>query len=110
AGGDLAGGAFGSLHSRWASGTTSSELGGHSLKATQLVSWIQKQVDAKRARWAKCSASPDAEALARALEAAATMERYEAIGQAELREWYPASPAQQRLYVASQLDTGGIGC
>ncbi|MFC6652723.1 phosphopantetheine-binding protein [Paenibacillus rhizoplanae] len=82
------------------------ELGGHSLKATQLVSRIQKQLDAS-VPLGEVFASPTVEELTGYLEAAATMERYEAIGQAELREWYPASPAQQRLYVVSQLDTGG---
>ncbi|WP_423212953.1 condensation domain-containing protein, partial [Paenibacillus solani] len=84
------------------------ELGGHSLKATQLVSRIQKQLDAS-VPLGEVFASPTVEELAGYLEAAAVKERYEAIGKAEPHEWYPASPAQQRLYVVSQLDPGGIG-
>ncbi|MHA6533452.1 non-ribosomal peptide synthetase [Paenibacillus sp. BAC0078] len=84
------------------------ELGGHSLKATQLVSRIQKQLDAS-VPLGEVFASPTVEELAGYLEVAATKERYEAIGKAEPREWYPASPAQQRLYVVSQLDAEGIG-
>ncbi|WP_054403495.1 non-ribosomal peptide synthetase [Paenibacillus solani] len=83
------------------------ELGGHSLKATQLMSRIQKQLDAS-VPLGEVFSSPTVEELAGYLEVAATKERYEAIGKAEPREWYPASPAQQRLYVVSQLDPRGI--
>ncbi|MHA6534819.1 condensation domain-containing protein, partial [Paenibacillus sp. BAC0078] len=84
------------------------ELGGHSLKAMQLVSRIQKQLDAS-ALLSEVFASSTVEALAGYLEVAATKARYEAIGKAELRKWYPASPAQQRLYVVSQLAPEGNG-
>ncbi|WP_145415640.1 hypothetical protein, partial [Paenibacillus xylanexedens] len=54
-------------------------------------------------------ARPTVEMLAGYLETAAILERYEAISPAEPREAYPTSPAQQRMYVMSQLDVGGIG-
>ncbi|WP_145415628.1 condensation domain-containing protein, partial [Paenibacillus xylanexedens] len=54
-------------------------------------------------------ARPTVEMLAGYLETAAILERYEAISPAEPREGYPASPAQQRMYVVSQLDQQGMG-
>ncbi|WP_145415597.1 phosphopantetheine-binding protein, partial [Paenibacillus xylanexedens] len=84
------------------------ELGGHSLKATQLVARIQKQLDAS-VPLSEVFARPTVEMLAGYWETAAILERYEAISPAEPREAYPASPAQQRLYVVSQLDQKGMG-
>ncbi|WP_260989994.1 condensation domain-containing protein, partial [Paenibacillus xylanexedens] len=84
------------------------ELGGHSLKATQLMARIQKQLDAS-VTLSEVFARPTVEMLAGYLETAAILERYEAINPAEPREAYPTSPAQQRMYVMSQLDVGGIG-
>ncbi|WP_019640671.1 non-ribosomal peptide synthetase [Paenibacillus fonticola] len=83
------------------------ELGGHSLKTAQLVLRIQKQFNAN-VPLSEMFAGPTVEELAGYLESAAAKERYEPIGKAEPREWYPASPAQQRMYLVSQLDPGGI--
>ncbi|MEK3793106.1 amino acid adenylation domain-containing protein [Paenibacillus sp. FSL R7-0204] len=83
------------------------ELGGHSLKTAQLVLRIQKQFNAN-VPLTEMFAGPTVEELAGYLESAAVKERYESIGKAEPRDWYPASPAQQRMYLVSQLDPGGM--
>ncbi|MGG1642432.1 non-ribosomal peptide synthase/polyketide synthase [Paenibacillus sp. NRS-1782] len=82
------------------------EIGGHSLRATLLVSRIQKELG--------CSLSlrevfqwPTVESMARLVkERIPTV--YESIPRAEESEAYPVSSAQKRLYVLRQMDGGEL--
>ncbi|MCZ8520301.1 MULTISPECIES: non-ribosomal peptide synthase/polyketide synthase [Paenibacillus] len=82
------------------------EIGGHSLRATLLVSRVHKELN--------CSLSlrevfqlPTVEGLAR-LIAERTPSAYVSIEPAEQGDAYPVSSAQKRLYVLSQMDGGEL--
>ncbi|WGU92450.1 amino acid adenylation domain-containing protein [Paenibacillus dendritiformis] len=78
------------------------ELGGHSLKATMLIARTAKLFEAPLPLQ-EVFARPVLRDMAALLDRT-PRQRYETIRPAELRELYPASPAQKRIYVATQLD------
>ncbi|MCP5046912.1 MAG: amino acid adenylation domain-containing protein, partial [bacterium] len=81
-------------------------LGGHSLKATILVSKIEKELNVK-VPLADLFKSPTIRGLSRNLRTAGTAE-YAAIQPVEKKDYYPVSSAQKRLHFLYQMDTRGI--
>ncbi|MDM5302010.1 amino acid adenylation domain-containing protein [Bacillus subtilis] len=83
------------------------DRGGHSLKATALVSRIAKEFDVQ-VPLKDVFAHPTVEGLASVIREG-TDSTFEAIKPAEQRETYPVSSAQKRIYVLQQLEDGGTG-
>ncbi|WP_110109397.1 plipastatin non-ribosomal peptide synthetase PpsC [Bacillus subtilis] len=83
------------------------DRGGHSLKATALVSRITKEFDVQ-VPLKDVFAHPTVEGLATVIREG-TDSPYEAIKPAEKQETYPVSSAQKRIYVLQQLEDGGTG-
>ncbi|QIW80197.1 non-ribosomal peptide synthetase [Bacillus tequilensis] len=83
------------------------DRGGHSLKATALVSRISKEFDVQ-VPLKDVFAHPTVEGLASVIREG-TDSPYEAMKPAEQRETYPVSSAQKRIYVLQQLEDGGTG-
>jgi amino acid adenylation domain-containing protein len=83
------------------------DLGGHSLKATILVSRIHKKLNVK-VPLIELFRRPTIKKLAGFIKEAAR-ERFVSIDPVEKREYYALSSAQQRLYILQQLDIEGIG-
>ncbi|MEK4378122.1 fengycin non-ribosomal peptide synthetase FenA [Bacillus sp. FSL R5-0434] len=83
------------------------DRGGHSLKATALVSRIAKEFGVQ-VPLKDVFAHPTVEGLASVISEG-TESPYEAIKPAEKRETYPVSSAQKRMYVLQQLEDGGTG-
>ncbi len=87
------------------------QLGGHSLKATSMVSAIHKTFQFKLSL-AEIFKAPTIRDLAKITAAAATdrkKESYIDIEPAEKREFYPLSSAQKRLYIVQQMNPAGTG-
>ncbi|NIM10481.1 MAG: amino acid adenylation domain-containing protein, partial [Candidatus Aminicenantes bacterium] len=78
------------------------EMGGHSLKATLLVSKIHKAF-AVDVPLAEIFTRPTIRELARYI-GAAKQDKYLSIEPTELKDYYPLSSAQKRLYILQQLD------
>ncbi|RJS52818.1 non-ribosomal peptide synthetase [Bacillus subtilis] len=83
------------------------DRGGHSLKATALVSRIAKEFDVQ-VPLKDVFAHPTVEGLATVIREG-TDSPYEAIKPTEKQETYPVSSAQKRIYVLQQLEDGGTG-
>ncbi|MFK2815470.1 plipastatin non-ribosomal peptide synthetase PpsC [Bacillus subtilis] len=83
------------------------DRGGHSLKATALVSRISKEFDVQ-VPLKDVFAHPTVEGLAAVIREG-TDSPYKAIKPAEKQETYPVSSAQKRIYVLQQLEDGGTG-
>ncbi|MER0465954.1 amino acid adenylation domain-containing protein, partial [Bacillus cabrialesii subsp. cabrialesii] len=83
------------------------DRGGHSLKATALVSRISKEFDVQ-VPLKDVFAHPTVEGLASVI-CEGTDSPYEAMKPAEQRDTYPVSSAQKRIYVLQQLEDGGTG-
>ncbi|MHA6486325.1 amino acid adenylation domain-containing protein [Bacillus cabrialesii] len=83
------------------------DRGGHSLKATALVSRISKEFDVQ-VPLKDVFTHPTVEGLASVIREG-TDSPYEAMKPAEHRETYPVSSAQKRIYVLQQLEDGGTG-
>ncbi|WP_276735262.1 non-ribosomal peptide synthetase [Bacillus sp. (in: firmicutes)] len=83
------------------------DRGGHSLKATALVSRISKEFDVQ-VPLKDVFAHPTVEGLASVIREGMDSP-YEAMKPAEQRETYPVSSAQKRIYVLQQLEDGGTG-
>lgn len=82
------------------------EIGGHSLRATVLVSRIHKELGCSISL-REVFQSPTVESLAQLVKKhIPTM--YESIPQAAESEAYPVSSAQKRLYVLRQMDGGEL--
>ncbi|MGD2093014.1 MAG: amino acid adenylation domain-containing protein, partial [Candidatus Aminicenantes bacterium] len=81
-------------------------LGGHSLKATVLVSKIHKVFDVKTPL-VEVFRRPTIRGLSEYIEDAIE-ERYISIEPAEEKEYYALSSAQQRLYFLHQMEEAGI--
>ncbi|MGD2434201.1 amino acid adenylation domain-containing protein [Bacillus velezensis] len=83
------------------------ERGGHSLKATALVSRIAKEFGVQ-VPLQDIFARPTVEELASVIQ---DLEEspYEAIQPAQKQNTYPVSSAQKRMYVLQQLEDGGVG-
>jgi amino acid adenylation domain-containing protein len=82
------------------------DLGGHSLKATSLAARISKELNV-RLPLAEVFQAPTIRELAGHLEKMCRV-RYASIEPIEKKEYYPLSPAQNRLYVLHRLDLKGI--
>ncbi|MCP4146348.1 MAG: amino acid adenylation domain-containing protein, partial [bacterium] len=78
------------------------DLGGHSLKATLLISEIHKQLNAV-VPLAELFKTPAIRKLARYIETA-EKNKHRSIDRVESKEYYPVSPPQKRLYIVQQLD------
>ncbi|MED4804369.1 non-ribosomal peptide synthetase [Bacillus atrophaeus] len=83
------------------------DRGGHSLKATALVSRIAKELGVK-VPLQEVFAHPTVEGLA-AVVREAEENPYAAIELAPEQEVYPVSSAQKRMYVLQQMEDGGVG-
>ncbi|MCP5049569.1 MAG: amino acid adenylation domain-containing protein, partial [bacterium] len=81
-------------------------LGGHSLKATIIVSKIHKTLNVK-VPLMEVFRTPTIRGLAQYIHAAAR-ERYAAIEPAEKREYYVLSSAQKRMYILNRMDLESI--
>ncbi|MBU7314571.1 non-ribosomal peptide synthetase [Paenibacillus oleatilyticus] len=79
------------------------EIGGHSLRATALVSRIHQELKVN-VSLREIFQSPTVEALAKAIAMLGGNE-YTAIQPAEQGEMYPVSSAQKRIYLLHQLDS-----
>ncbi|MCU0290356.1 MAG: amino acid adenylation domain-containing protein, partial [Acidobacteria bacterium] len=79
------------------------QLGGHSLKATILLSRIHKEFDVK-VPLVEIFKTPRIKELAEYIKKK-NKEIYQTIEPVEAKEYYPLSPAQKRLYVLHQLVT-----
>lgn len=82
------------------------ELGGHSLKVINLVNRIHKEFNAEITLREIFNAPTIKELVPFILNASPSL--YTSITRVEDREYYPASPAQKRLYILNQLDEVGI--
>jgi amino acid adenylation domain-containing protein len=78
------------------------DSGGHSLKATVLVSRIHKEFNA-RLPVAKIFETPTVRGLAEYIKRAAE-EAFTSIQPTEEKDYYALSPAQKRLYILQQMD------
>ncbi|MDQ1354002.1 MAG: hypothetical protein QG657_4311, partial [Acidobacteriota bacterium] len=77
------------------------ELGGHSLKATMVAGRIHKELKVN-VPLAKLFAYPNVSQLARYI-GGVPRQSFTAIEAVEKKEYYPASPAQQRFYMLQQM-------
>ncbi|UHA73128.1 non-ribosomal peptide synthetase [Paenibacillus sp. 481] len=82
------------------------EIGGHSLRATMLVSKIQKQMF-KTVQLRDIFLLPTVEQLAQYMDGM-DQTTYAAIPIVGAREYYPVSSAQKRLYMLSQISSGQL--
>ncbi|WP_339373114.1 amino acid adenylation domain-containing protein, partial [Paenibacillus elgii] len=80
------------------------DIGGHSLRATQLVSRIHKGMDSSISL-REVFESPTIEQMAQMIEGRDQI-TYAAIPLVEESEHYPASSAQKRLFILSQMEGG----
>ncbi|MCP5105502.1 MAG: amino acid adenylation domain-containing protein, partial [bacterium] len=81
-------------------------LGGHSLKATALISKIHKKMDIK-VPLDFLFENPTVGRLARYVKKV-EKDRYVSIPEAEKREYYPLSAAQKRLYITHHMEFEGL--
>lgn len=82
-------------------------LGGHSLKATVLVSRIKKSLDVQLPL-AEIFRTPTIRELAQYIEKA-EKDRFASIAPVEKKDYYALSSAQKRLYILQQMDLAGTG-
>jgi len=82
------------------------ELGGHSLKATILMSKIHKAFDIKIGI-AEVFKSPTIEGIVILLKSSKT-DKYKSIGSAPIKDYYPLSPAQRRMYLLNKIKDGDV--
>ncbi|HLP58410.1 MAG TPA: amino acid adenylation domain-containing protein [Candidatus Deferrimicrobium sp.] len=83
------------------------QLGGHSLKATTLMSRIHKELEVKIALL-EIFKTPTIRDIARLIQGM-KKETFQAITAVEKKEYYPLSSAQKRLYFLQQLDLNSTG-
>ncbi|MCP4147028.1 MAG: amino acid adenylation domain-containing protein, partial [bacterium] len=82
------------------------KLGGHSLKATALISKIHRILKVK-IPLKEIFRAPTIKEMAAYIKAAAA-EVHRSVQPAEKRDYYPLSSAQKRLFILRQLDPGNI--
>ncbi|MGG1674003.1 amino acid adenylation domain-containing protein, partial [Paenibacillus sp. NRS-1783] len=82
------------------------EIGGHSLRATTLVSKVHKELN-KSLPLRNIFEAPTIEQLAVVIENLDQVE-YASIPVTEVRNFYPLSSAQKRMYVLQQLDPNDV--
>jgi amino acid adenylation domain-containing protein len=78
------------------------KLGGHSLKATQLISRVFKNLEF-RIKLSDVFQNPTIESLLKVISNSSPV-KYEAIEQVDKRPWYDASHAQKRLWFLDQFE------
>ncbi len=83
------------------------DSGGHSLNATVLVAKMHKELNVK-VPMVELFRAPTIRELSRYIKGA-VRERHHAVENAEKKEYYPLSSAQERLYILQSLDETGIG-
>ncbi len=83
------------------------EMGGHSLKAAQLVSRLHKEFDVKLPL-EQVFTNPTIKELAEPIRSF-KRELFVSVQPAEEKEYYPLSSAQKRLFVLQQLEFTGTG-
>jgi len=81
------------------------QLGGHSLKATVLVSKIHKELNV-RTPLSVVFKRPDIRSLAQYIREA-RKDKYTSMEPVEKKEYYALSSAQKRMYIEQQLEKGG---
>jgi acyl carrier protein len=82
------------------------QLGGHSLRATVLISRIHKELNA-RIPLTEIFNKPTIRELARCIRGA-VQERFTSIHAVEKREYYALTPTQMRFYLIQQLEPGNV--
>ncbi|MFC2146035.1 amino acid adenylation domain-containing protein [Acidobacteriota bacterium] len=82
------------------------QLGGHSLKATILISKLHKTLNVK-VPLAEIFKKPTIRGLCKYIEAK-EKDRYTAVEKTEKKEYYRLSSAQKRLYILQQMDLKSI--
>ncbi|MEC0182799.1 non-ribosomal peptide synthetase [Paenibacillus peoriae] len=82
------------------------EAGGHSLRATHVISLIHKELH-KNVQLKDLFQHPTIEQLAQVIEAL-EQTTYESIPVSENKPFYAVSSAQKRMYILNQLDGAGI--
>ncbi|WP_031463448.1 non-ribosomal peptide synthetase [Paenibacillus polymyxa] len=82
------------------------EAGGHSLRATHVISFIHKQLH-KNVQLKDLFQHPTIEQFAQVIEAL-EQTTYESIPVSENKPFYAVSSAQKRMYILNQLDGAGI--
>ncbi|MCP5053870.1 MAG: amino acid adenylation domain-containing protein, partial [bacterium] len=83
------------------------ELGGHSLNATMIISRIHKELEIKLPL-TELFNSPTIRELAK-YAGGMEEERYSPLEAVEVRDYYPLSSAQLRLFILQQLELDGTG-
>ncbi|MCP4156374.1 MAG: non-ribosomal peptide synthetase, partial [bacterium] len=83
------------------------EVGGHSLKATLLVSKIHKELDVKLTLQ-QIFKTPTIRSQARIVQEARKEDFY-SIERAAAKEYYPLSSAQKRIYILQRMEEEGTG-
>ncbi|MGD2085220.1 MAG: amino acid adenylation domain-containing protein [Candidatus Aminicenantes bacterium] len=83
------------------------QLGGHSLKATTMVSKIHKELEVK-VELLNIFRTPTIRDIARLIQGL-KKEAFQDIEPVEKKEYYPLSSAQKRLYFLQQLDLNSTG-
>jgi len=83
------------------------QLGGHSLKATIMMSKIHKELNVK-VELMEIFRTPTIRDIARLIRGL-KKEAFQAIEPVEKKQYYPLSSAQKRLYFLQQLDLNSIG-
>ncbi|MCP4149894.1 MAG: amino acid adenylation domain-containing protein, partial [bacterium] len=78
-------------------------LGGHSLKATVLVSRVYKELNVKLPL-SNVFQSPTIRQLVGGIRQDESENKYAAIEKAKEKEYYPLTPAQKRLYILNRID------
>ncbi|UCH93753.1 MAG: amino acid adenylation domain-containing protein [Candidatus Aminicenantes bacterium] len=82
------------------------EIGGHSLKATILVSKLHKALDVK-IPLTVLFRTPTIKDLALYIKGA-KQDKFSSLQPAEKKDYYPLSPAQKRLYISQQMNIESI--
>ncbi|MCP4217950.1 MAG: amino acid adenylation domain-containing protein, partial [bacterium] len=82
------------------------QMGGHSLKATALISRIHRKASV-RLPLATVFSTPTIRILAEYIRNSQTKSLHIAITPVEKKEYYPLSSAQERLYILQQMDPAG---
>jgi len=82
-------------------------LGGHSLKATKVISKVHREFNV-RLIMTEVFKIPTLREMAACIQQT-VKDNHHSIDPVEKKEYYPLSPAQSRLYVLQQVDPGAVG-
>ncbi|MCP4150678.1 MAG: amino acid adenylation domain-containing protein, partial [bacterium] len=81
------------------------QIGGHSLKATIMVSKIHKELDVK-IELSKMFSAPTVRQMGNIIKTSSGGQRYRAIEKTEEKEYYTLSSLQEKLFILTQLEGG----